>query len=147
MSVIDSFPKPFHSENTLQCSSSLVGKSQNCLVSNAMSLVYVAFMSCMYLIGWKYISLDFMGLLFHIYGLDFTTHGPNLKSLDLPGSLNCKCDLVAHSSLSMDPFAQGDTIPMIFYAVYDIYSNISEPHETFYICMKVLHQLGRRFVI
>ena len=38
----------------------------------------------------------------------------NLKSPDLLGSLNCNCDLVAHSSLPMDPFAHGDTIPMYF---------------------------------
>ena len=83
-----------------------------------------------------------MGLLFHMSGLDFTTHGSNLKTPDPLGSLNCKCDLVAHSSLSVDPFAHGDTIPMIFSLVYDIYSDISEPREIFYIFMKVLHQIG-----
>ena len=43
----------------------------------------------------------------------------------------------------MDPFAHGDTIPLIFYIVYDMYSDISEPHELFYRVMKVLHQIGR----
>ena len=90
-----------------------------------MSLVYVVVMSCMSFIGWKSISLDFIGLLFHVYGLSFTIHGSNLKSLDLLGLLNCNCDLVAHSSLPMDPFAHGDTITLIFSAVYDIYSDIS----------------------
>ena len=76
-------------------------------------------------------------------GLSFNTHGSNLKSLDPSGSLNCNCDLVAHSSLSMDPFVHGDTIPLIFFVVYDIYSNILEPHELCYRVMKVLHQIGK----
>ena len=97
-----------------------------------MSLVYVAVMSCMYFIGWEYISLAFMGLLFHMFGLSFSTHGSNLKSPDLPGLLNCNCDIVAHSSLPMDPFAHGDTIPLIFSAMYDIYYDISESHELCY---------------
>ena len=42
----------------------------------------------------------------------------------------------------MDPFAHGDTIPLMFSAMYDIYSNISEPHEIFYRVVKVLHQIG-----
>ena len=84
-----------------------------------------------------------MGFLFHIFGLSFTTHGSNLKSPDPPGSLNCNYDLVAHSSLSMDPFTHGDTINLIFYVVYEIYSEISEPHEIFYIVMKVLHRIGK----
>ena len=75
-----------------------------------MSLVYVDVMSCMYLIGWKAISLASLGLSFHMSGLSFTTHVSNLKSLDFPGSLNCNCDLVAHSSLPMDPFTHKDTI-------------------------------------
>ena len=50
MKFMDSFPQPFHDQNTQQPSSSLVEKSQNCIVSNAMSLVYVSFMSCMYFI-------------------------------------------------------------------------------------------------
>ena len=115
MTVIYSFTQPSHDQKTHQPSSSLVGNSKNCLVSNTMSLVYVDVMSCMSFIGWKTISLAFMGLLFHMFGLSFTTHGSNLKSPDLPGSLvNCNCDLVAHSSLPMDPFAHGDTIPLIF---------------------------------
>ena len=61
-----------------------------------------------------------MGLLLHMFVIYFTTHGSNLKSPDPPSSLNYKCDLVAHSSLSMDPFAHGDTIPMIFSVVYEI---------------------------
>ena len=43
----------------------------------------------------------------------------------------------------MDPFAQGDTIPLIFSIVYDIYSYISEPHDIFYRVMKVFHQIGK----
>ena len=85
-----------------------------------------------------------MGLFFHMFLLSFTTHGSNLKSPDPPGSLNCNCDLVAHSSLSMDPFAHGDTIPLIFYALYEIYSDISGPLYIFYIFMKVLHQIGKK---
>ena len=88
-------------------------------------------------------ELAFMGILFHIFGLDFTTHASNLKSPNPPCSLNCKYDRVAHSSLTMDPFAHGDSIPMIFSIVYDIYSNISEPHEIFYRFIKVLHQIGK----
>ena len=53
--------------------------------------------------------------------LSFTTHGSNLKSPDLPGSLNCNCDLVAHSSLPMDP----------------------STHELCYIVVKVIHQITR----
>ena len=75
-------------------------------------------------------------------GLIFSTHGLNLKSPKPPGSLNCNCELVAHSSLSMDPFSHGDTIPMIFSSMYDIYFDISEPHEICYRFMKVLHQIG-----
>ena len=101
-------------------------------------------MSCMYFIGWKYISFSFIRLLFHMFGLSFTIHGSNLKSLDLPGSLNCNCDLVAHSSIAMDPFAHGDTIPLIFSSMYDIYSDISEPHELCYKFMKVLRQIGKK---
>ena len=114
MEFIESFSQPSHDQKTHQPLSSLVGNSENCLVSNAMSLVYVDVMSCMSFIGWKYISLAFMGLLFHIFGLYFTTHGSNIKSPDLLGSLNCNWDLVAHSSLPMDPFAHRGTIPMIF---------------------------------
>ena len=43
----------------------------------------------------------------------------------------------------MDPFSHGDTIPMIFSVVYDIYSDISEPHDLYYRFMKVLHQIGK----
>ena len=143
MTVIDSFTQPFDAQNTRQPSSSLDGKSQNCVVSNAMSLVYVAFMSCMSFIGWTAMALTSMGLLFHMSGLDLTTHGSSFKSPDPPGSLNCQCDLVAHSSLTMDPFAHGDTIPMIFYVLYDINHDISEPHEIFYRGMKVLHKIGK----
>ena len=84
-----------------------------------------------------------MGLIFHIFGLSFTTHGSNLKSPYLPGSLNCNCDLVARSSLPMDPFAHGDTIYLIFSTLYDIYSDISKPRELCYRVVKVLHQIGR----
>ena len=73
--VIDSVPQPFDAQNTRQPSSSLVGKSQNCLVSNVMSLVYVVVMPCMSFIVWRTIPLAFMGLLFHISVLSFTTHG------------------------------------------------------------------------
>ena len=44
----------------------------------------------------------------------------------------------------MDPFTHGDTINLIFYSVYKIYSYISDPHEIFYIFMKVLHQIGKK---
>ena len=101
MKFIESLPQPFHDQKSQQPSSALVGKSQNCLVSNAMSLVYIAFMSCIYFIGWIYMSLELMGIIFHMSILSFTTHGSNLKSLDPLGSLNYKCDLIAHSSLSM----------------------------------------------
>ena len=84
-----------------------------------------------------------MGLLFNIFGLALITHGSNLKYPDPPSSLNCNCDLVAHYSLSMDPFVHGDTIPLIFFVVYDIYSNISETREIYYRVMKVLHQIGK----
>ena len=43
----------------------------------------------------------------------------------------------------MDPFTHGDTIPMIFFYVYDIYSDISETHELCYIFMKVIHQIAK----
>ena len=109
-----------------------------------MSLVYVDFMSGMSFIGWKYMDLYLMGLIFHISGLDLTTHGSSFKSPDPLGSLNCQCDLVAHSSPTMEPFAHGDTIPLIFFVVYDFYSDISEPHEICYIFMKVLHQIGKK---
>ena len=55
MTFIYSFPQPSHDQKTNQHSSSLVGNSKNCLVYNAVSLVYVVVMSCMSLIGWKYI--------------------------------------------------------------------------------------------
>ena len=32
---------------------------------------------------------------------------------------------------------------MIFYTVYEIYLDVSEPHEFFYIVMKVIHQIGK----
>ena len=85
-----------------------------------------------------------MELLFHMYGIYFSTHGSTLKSPYLPGSLNCNCDLVSHSSLSMDPLSHGDTIHLMFYAVYDIYYDILELHEIFYIVLKVIHQIGRK---
>ena len=44
----------------------------------------------------------------------------------------------------MDPFSPGGTIPLIFSAVYDIYSDISEPNNLFYIFMKFLHQIGKK---
>ena len=43
----------------------------------------------------------------------------------------------------MDPFAHGDTIPMIFSALYELYSNISVTHEICYRFMKVLYQIGK----
>ena len=100
-------------------------------------------MSCVYFIGWEAITLAFMGLLFHMSIISFTIHGSNLKSPDLPGSLNCNCDLVAHSSLPMDPFAHGDTIPLIFSIVYDIYYDVSKPHELFHRVTKVRRQIGK----
>ena len=87
-----------------------------------MSLVYVVIMSCISFIGWEDMSLAFMGILFHMSGLDLTTYGSYFKSQDHPRSLSYQCDLVAHSFPTMDPFADGDTIPMIFYVVYDIYT-------------------------
>ena len=44
----------------------------------------------------------------------------------------------------MDPFSHGDTIPMIFSVVYDIYFDILEIHYIFYIVMKALHQIGKK---
>ena len=44
----------------------------------------------------------------------------------------------------MDPFAHGDTIPLIFYVVYDIYYDILKPHDIFYRVMKVLHQIRKK---
>ena len=133
MTFIDPFPQSFGAQNSRQPSSSLVGKSQNCLFSSTMSLVYVAFMSCMSFIGWKAMDLAFMGLLFHISGLGLITYGSSLKSPYHPGSLNCQCGLVAHSSPTMDPFAHRDTINLIFSVVYEIYSDISEPHDIIFI--------------
>ena len=120
ITVIYSFPKPCHDQKTQKASRSLAGKSQNCLVSNAMSLVYVSFMSCMSFIAWKSMEFSFTGLLFNMSRLDLTTHGSSFRSPDHPCSLNCHCDLVSHSSPTMDKFAHGETIPLIFYVVYDI---------------------------
>ena len=78
-------------------------------------------------------ALAFMGPLLYIFELDFTTHGPSFKSPDPLGSLNYQCDLVAHSSPTMDPFAHGYTITLIFYIVYEIYSDISENSWRFFI--------------
>ena len=89
-----------------------------------MSLVYVAFMSFISFIGWKSMSLDLMGKFFHMFVPNITTYGSNLKSPYHPSSLNYQCDLVAHSFPTMDPFAHGETIPMIFYALYDSFYNI-----------------------
>ena len=89
MTVINSFSQPFDAQKTQQPSSSLVVKYQNCLVSNNMSLVYVAFMPCMSFIGWTAMALAFMGLLFHMSGLDLTTYGSSFKPPYHPGSLNC----------------------------------------------------------
>ena len=44
----------------------------------------------------------------------------------------------------MDTFTHGDTIPLIFSIVYVIYYDISEPHELFYIFVKLIHQIGRK---
>ena len=85
-----------------------------------------------------------MGLLFYMCGHDITTYGSNFKSPNHPISLNCECDLVTNYLPTMDPFAHGDTIPLIFSAVYDLYSDISEPHELFCIFRKVLHQIGKK---
>ena len=85
-----------------------------------------------------------MGLILHMYGLCFTTHGSNLKSPYLPGSVNCNCDIVAHSSLSMDPFAHGDTISMIFSDIYNIYYDISESHDIFYRVMNFLYHIRKK---
>ena len=41
----------------------------------------------------------------------------------------------------MDTFAHGDTIPIIFYVVYDIDSDFSETCEIYYRFMRVLHQI------
>ena len=43
----------------------------------------------------------------------------------------------------MDPLAHGDTINLKFYILYDLYSDILEPHEIFYIFMKVLHHIWK----
>ena len=43
----------------------------------------------------------------------------------------------------MDPFSHGDTITIVFYAIYDIYYDILEPCEIFYRFMKVLQQIGK----
>ena len=75
MTVIDSFPQPFDAQKTQQPSSSLIGKSQNFIVSNTMSLVYVVLMSCISFIGWKSMSLKLVGLFLHMSGLDLTTYG------------------------------------------------------------------------
>ena len=85
-----------------------------------------------------------MALLFHIYILYLTKYVSNFKSLGHPSSLNCQCDLVSHSFPTMGLFSHEDTIPMIFYALYDLYYDISEPHEFFYKFMKVLHQIGKK---
>ena len=85
-----------------------------------------------------------MVLLLHISILYLIAYHSIFKSPYHPGLLNCQCDLVSHSSRTMDPFAHGDTIPLIFSAVYDIYSDISEPHDIFYIFMKVLHQIWNK---
>ena len=124
MIFIDSFPQQFYAQNTRQPSSSLVGKSQNFLVSNTMSLVYLAFMSCISFIGCTTMELDFLGIFLHMSGHDPTTYGLMFKSPNHPGSLNCQCDLVSHSSPTMDPFTHGDTIPLIFSVLYELYFNI-----------------------
>ena len=80
---------------------------------------------------------------FHISRLDLTTYGSNLKSPYHPSSLNCQCDLVAHSFPTMHPFVHGDTIPLIFYSLYEFYFDISYPRDPFYIFMKVLQQIGK----
>ena len=85
-----------------------------------------------------------MGLLFHISRLSFTTHGSNLNILDPPGSLNCKCDIVAHFPLSMNPVPHGDTITLIFSVVYDIYSDISETRDIYYRVMNFIHKIGKK---
>ena len=76
--------------------------------------------------------------------LNFTHKYSNFKSPYHPGSLNYQCDLVIDYFPTMDPFSHGDTIPMISYVVYDLYSSISKPHESFYKFMKVLHQIGNK---
>ena len=81
-------------------------------------------MSGMSFIGWKVMELNLMGLFFHMSILYITTYGSSFNSPDHPGSLNYQCDLVSHSSPTMDPVAHGDTIPMIFSVVYAIYSDI-----------------------
>ena len=109
-----------------------------------MSLVYVVLMSCISFIGWTAMSLEFIGIFFHIYGPYITTYSSNFKSPYHPSSLNCQYDLVTNSFPTMDPFAHGETIPLIFSVICDIYSNISEPREIYYIFMKVLHRIGKK---
>ena len=89
-------------------------------------------------------ALAFTRLFFHMSGLDLTTYDSSLKSLDHLRSLNCQCDLVSHSSPTMDPFAHEDTIPLIFSIVYDIYSDISKPCELCYRVIQVLHKIGKK---
>ena len=76
-------------------------------------------------------------------GLVLTTHGSNFKSPDHPSSLNYQCELVAHSFPTMDPFTHGDTITLVFYDVYEIYSDISQTRDICYNFMKVLRQIGK----
>ena len=85
-----------------------------------------------------------MGLMFHMYQIYLTTNGSSFKSVDHPGSLNCQCDLVSHSSPTMDPFSHGETLNMIFSSLHDIYFDISEPNDIFYRFMKVFHQIGKK---
>ena len=85
-----------------------------------------------------------MGPCFHISGLYLTTYVSSFNSPYHPSSLSFQCYLVAHSSPTMDPFAHGDTIPLIFSTVYDIYSDISETHEIYYRFMKAIHQIGKK---
>ena len=100
---------------------------------------------CLSLVGntYHWPSWDFYSIFIYVLSPPMVQIS-SLKCPDLLGSLNCNCDLVAHSSLPMDLFAHGDTIPMIFYVVYDMYSDISYPHELCYRVMKVLHQIGRK---
>ena len=47
----------------------------------------------------------------------------------------------------MDLFAHGDTIPMIFYIVYGVYYDISNPHEFFTYLLRFFIKLGEIFMV
>ena len=132
---------PLNTPNTIQTLSSLVDSS---LVYYVVLLISNGFKSCLFFIGWIYITLVIIGIILHMCGYVLNTYGSDLKSIHHSYFYIHQFSPVAYHFPTMALYLHGDTKTLVIYIPYDNIYDISQSFQSHFRIGKVLQQFEKK---